>query len=86
VAKWAAEGATQIVYDGIMDTDIVKAHCRAYDLQMDRYLNSVRDQLKRWTIDDFWPRAAIRREFPDYRRPPWDGPTLLIDSLWLLDI
>ena len=86
VCRWVTEGLPQIITDGEVDEQLIAAHCDTYGLVYDSFVGEVRRQARTWTIEQFWPRAAVRRVFPDYRRPPWDARTLIVDSLWLLQI
>ena len=84
---WVHQGATPIVTRGAVVVEYVTAHCREHRLNFDETLSAIHRQVDGWGIREMTDRYAIRDNVPDYRRPEWGrGPTLHIDSQWLLHI
>lgn len=86
---WATEGIPAIITEGAVNQHLLPAirmHCDKHDLNYEEFLRATKTQVKRWCIEEFWPRAAVRRVLPTYREPDWMGSTLIVDSLWLLKI
>ena len=84
---WLRATAKPIVTKGAVDADYVIAHCRRHDLPAPVMLDKLRIQIDEWDLDELTDRYAVRSAMPEYRRPEWGrGPTIHVDSKWLLDI
>jgi hypothetical protein len=83
---WATAGQHKIVDGRWLNSHEARAHAEANDLIAEDFVISCRTQIGRWFITDLWEHAAIRSHVPQYRKPPWGGPTLFVDSLWALQI
>lgn len=84
---WLRAGATPIITKGAIDTDYVIAHCRQYNLHAPLMLEKLKAQIDNWDISEMTGRYAVRDAMPLYRRSEWGtGPTIHVDSMWLLQI
>jgi len=84
---WLRAGATSIITKGAVDIDYVIQHCRRYGLPAPVMLEKLRDQIDEWDLSELTDRYAVRDAMPEYRRPEWGrGPTIHVDSGWLLQI
>jgi hypothetical protein len=84
---WASAGVHPLVTGGVLDAEEVAAHCELFDLDEQDFLTRAKYQISTWGITHYYPqRFAVRKELPSYRSVPWAGPTMHMDSLWLLDI
>ena len=84
---WLRAGATPIITKGAVDSNYVIVHCRRYKLNAALMLEKLEDQIDEWDLSEMTDRYAIRDAMPLYRRPEWGtGPTIHVDSQWLLQI
>ena len=84
---WVHQGATPIVTRGAVEVDYVAMHCREHRLNLNETLAGIHRQVDEWGIREMTDRYAIRDSVPQYRRPEWgSGPTMHVDSKWLLQI
>ena len=78
ILEWVSKETTWIVssLDGHVNPAMVPKHLRDAALL----------QVKSWRITEMSSAHAVRESLPEYRRPAWDGPTIIADTLRVLDI
>lgn len=86
VRDWLAGDASPIIRDCMLDLTAVFRHCAEHRLDECDVVRRVETQIVGWQITELWPHFGVRANVPEYRRPGWEGPTLHIDSHWLLKI
>jgi hypothetical protein len=83
---WLAGDSPPIIRDGMLDLSDLLVHCDRHYLDSCDVVRRVNAQVRGWRITELWPHFGARAALPEYRRPGWEGPTLHIDSHWLLKI
>ena len=78
ILDWVSKETTWIVssLDGHVNPAMVPQYLRDAALL----------QVKSWGIIEMSSAHAVRESLPEYRRPAWDGPTIIADTLRVLDI
>lgn len=85
------EPETWFVRDGEINPAAVIEHCDLYGLEFADVVAGLRIQIADppagWGLRELSDRHAVRESIPGYREPAWGhGPTLHVDSKWLLRI
>ena len=86
VFGWLTAGTTAMIREGLVDLWAIRSHCQEHDLPECKVIAAVDEQIRAWQIAELWEHVAVRRTLPAYRAVGWHGPTLLVDSRWLLKI
>lgn len=84
---WLQTGSATLVIGHIINAAEVVRHCAAQGLDDEMMLSRARAQVGTWRIREMTDRYAVREGVPEYRTPEWgSGPTIHVDSQWLLSI
>lgn len=88
IRDWLLESAESIVRpDGKICAAAIIGHCRKHGLNRDQVLRKIPAQVEGWGVSEMTTLFMARKWVGPDRVPEWgQGPTLHVDSKWLLDI
>lgn len=86
--EWLRPGADIILRkDDKLSAQYIIAHCRRHGLRRSQVVAKAAAQIEAWGITEMTRRYMVRQWIGGNRLPAWgQGPVILVDSKWLLDI